>query len=252
MELEKLETIAHQLSEMLPESVWQGKAAAEMEQEIQQVMSQIGNLVLGNHVMAGRIREIERGVEAGACRCDVCGGKYHVHQRQGMIHPTSVFGVLEVERTPYVCSECGRFEVVADRELGLVSHQMTPRLAVMVALCGASWSYQVASAFITFFLGIGVSTKTVANVTRNQAMRPDPLPVEPLKMPPGVVEMDGVLIRGREPDSWLEMKVASFFLKPPRSVTAAGKSWMPVLWLAPVKPGPILKRRSLKRRSDVA
>ena len=99
MELEKLETIARQLSEMLPESVWQGKDASEMEQEIQQVMSQLGNLVFGKHVMAQRIKEIEQGVEAGGSRCDECGGKHQVHERRVTIHPKSVFGELEVERT---------------------------------------------------------------------------------------------------------------------------------------------------------
>ena len=211
MELEKLETIAHQLWEMLPESLWQGKEVGEIEEEIQGVMKEVGKLMLGKHVLRARIGEIEPEVEAGSRRCEECGGRYRVHQRGVAIHPKSVFGEVEVNRTQYVCEECGRFEMVADRELGLGGHQLTPRLGVMVAMCGASWSYQVAAAFIKFFLGVEISAKTVANVTRDEAMRPEPLPMESLRHPPGVVEMDGVLIRGRERDRWLEMKVASFF-----------------------------------------
>jgi hypothetical protein len=88
---------------------------------------------------------------------------------------------------------------------------MTPRLATMVALCGASWSYPVASAFLTFFLGVEVCAKTVCNLICSEATKPLPLAPDPLKAPPGVVELDGVLIQGRVQDQWLEMKVGSFF-----------------------------------------
>jgi hypothetical protein len=37
------------------------------------------------------------------------------------------------------------------------------------------------------------------------------LPQEPLDQPPGVTGCDGVLIRGRQKDQWLEMKVGCFF-----------------------------------------
>ena len=211
MELEKLETIAHQLSEMLPESVWQGKNADEIEAEVQKVMNQLGNLVMGKQLLPARIEEIEQEVEAGGIGCKTCGGSYQVHKRGVELHPKSLFGEQRLERTQYVCSGCGKYEAVVDRVLGIESHRMTPRLAVLVALCGASWSYQVASAFITFFLGIEVSAKTVSNVTRSETTQPAALPPDSLKRPPGVVEMDGVLIRGRERDQWLEMKVASFF-----------------------------------------
>lgn len=80
-----------------------------------------------------------------------------------------------MRRTQYVCAECGRYEMVADRVLGFASHQMTPRLSFMVALCGASWSYQIASAFLTFLLGVEVCAKTVANLTRSAATQPPPL-----------------------------------------------------------------------------
>jgi hypothetical protein len=101
--------------------------------------------------------------------------------------------------------------MVADRVLGLVHHQMTPRLALMAALCGASWSYEVAAAFLAFFLGVKLCAKTIENVTCNEQLQPQPLPADPLDKPPGVVGLDGVLIRSRKPDQWLEMKVGCFF-----------------------------------------
>jgi hypothetical protein len=199
-----------QLFEILPESLWRGKGADEIEGELQKVVSQIGNRVMGQHVMAARITELEREVEEGVWRCE-CGGRYQVHKREVQIHTKSVFGTQEVTRTQYVCTECGQYEVVADRVLGIESPRMSPRLATIVALCGASWSYPVASAFLTLFLGVEVCTKTVCNLSCRDATKPLPLAPDPLKAPPGVVEMDGVLIQGRMQDQGLEMKVGSFF-----------------------------------------
>jgi hypothetical protein len=88
---------------------------------------------------------------------------------------------------------------------------MTPRLAVVTALCGASWPHEVASAFLDFTLGVKVPAKTVQRVTRDERVKLEPLKPEPLDQPPGVVTMDGVLIRGREKEERLEMKVGSFF-----------------------------------------
>jgi hypothetical protein len=100
---------------------------------------------------------------------------------------------------------------VADRILGLVNHQMTPRLTMLTALAGASWSYEVAAAFLAFFLGVQLCAKTIENVTTNEPLQPEPLPPDPLDKPPGVVGIDGVLIRSRQKDQWLEMKVGCFF-----------------------------------------
>lgn len=101
--------------------------------------------------------------------------------------------------------------MVADSVLGFVGHRMTPRLAIITALCGASWSYEVASAFLDFLLGVSVSAKTVENVSCDERLQPAPLDTDPLDCPPGAVGMDGVLVRAREKGRWLEMKVGSFF-----------------------------------------
>ena len=49
------------------------------------------------------------------------------------------------------------------------------------------------------------------NVSCDERLQPAPLASDPLDEPPGVVGMDGVLVRGREKGQWLEMKVGSFF-----------------------------------------
>lgn len=73
MELGDLEAIARLLFEILPESIWRGKQAEEIEGELQKVVSQLGNLVMGQYVWAARIAEIEEEVENGGQRCE-CGG----------------------------------------------------------------------------------------------------------------------------------------------------------------------------------
>jgi hypothetical protein len=81
----------------------------------------------------------------------------------------------------------------------------------MVALGGASWSYEVGAAFLAFFLGVKLCPKTIENVTSSEPLQPEPLPRDLLDKPPGVVGLDGVLIRSRQKKKWLEMKVGSFF-----------------------------------------
>jgi hypothetical protein len=58
---------------------------------------------------------------------------------------------------------------------------------------------------------VEVCAKTVGNLTCSEATKPLPLAPDPLKAPPGVVEMEGALIQGRMQEQWLEMKGGSFF-----------------------------------------
>lgn len=51
------------------------------------------------------------------------------------------------------------------------------------------------------------------HVSRAARVQPKPLPANPLHEPPGVLGIDGVLVRGRKQDQWLAMKVASFCSK---------------------------------------
>jgi hypothetical protein len=163
-------------------------------------------------MLPSRVKQIEQKVQAGQIHCERCQSPYHLHKQGQAIHPKTIFGnPIRFSRNQYYCPGCGNYQMVADRVLGWVGHQMTPRLAVVTALCGASWPYEVAGAFLSFLLGVSLSPKTVQNVTCDQRSLPKPLAADPLDKPPGVVAMDGVLIRGRDKDRWLEMKVGSFF-----------------------------------------
>ena len=51
----------------------------------------------------------------------------------------------------------------------------------------------------------------VENLSCDERWLLKPLEADRLDEPPGVVRMDGVLVRGREKEQWLEMKVGSFF-----------------------------------------
>jgi hypothetical protein len=135
-----------------------------------------------------------------------------LHKQDQAIHPKSIFGdKITIKRNQYYCPDCSSYQAIADSVLDLPHHQMTSRLALVTALCGASWPYEVASAFLDFLFGVKVSTKSVENVTRDSDLLPEPLEADVLDNPPGVVCADGVLVRGRKTDEWLEMKVCSIY-----------------------------------------
>ena len=118
---------------------------------------------------------------------------------------------MVLSRTQYYCEDCNKYPTIADDELGLINHRISPRIALMSGLCGASWPYEVSKSFMEFFLGIKISRETIRRITTNEKLKPKPLVSDPLDNPPGVVGMDGILIRGKEKDRWLEMKVGCFF-----------------------------------------
>lgn len=212
MELPELAAVAAQIFEMLPVERWEGKSAEELEAGVQQIVNQLGAYLLMEHLLPARIQELEQKIEVGQLRCRQCGRRLQVHRRGAVIHPQTIFGQRgELRRTQYYCPECESYEVVADRALGFLDRQLTPRLAVVTALCGASWSYPVAAAFLEFLLQVKLCAKSVANLTRDARLLPAPLAPDPLDQPPGVVQMDGVVVRGRKKDAWLEMKVGAFY-----------------------------------------
>lgn len=211
MEL-NLESVAKGLFKIIPESMWQEKSADSIEASVQKLVQDLGNIVLGGYLLPKRIEQIQRAVERGEIRCEQCNGEYRRHKEDEKVTLKTLFGeTVEIGRNQYYCAGCDTYEYVADRVLGLVSHRITPRLALMTALCGASWSYEVGSAFLEFFLGVRLSASTVRKVTIDPELAPKPLPKDRLDEPPGAVGVDGVLIRGRQEDEWLEMKMASFF-----------------------------------------
>lgn len=121
------------------------------------------------------------------------------------------YGSMILSRTQYCCEVCNKYPTLADDELGLINHHVSPRIALMSGLCGASWPYEVSKSFMEFFLGIKISHETIRRITTNEKLEPKSLASDPLDNPPGVVGMDGILIRGKEKDRWLEMKVGCFF-----------------------------------------
>lgn len=212
MEPDKLHSIAQMVWEAMSQMSWREKKLDELEREVQQVVNQVGHQVMQDFLVPARVQQIQQQVEAGQIRCQGCEGPLQRHKQDQAIHPKTIFGQrMTLCRHQYYCPRCQTYPMRADPELGLVGPQMTPRLAVVTALCGASWPHEVASAFLDFTLGVKVPAKTVQRVTRDERVKLEPLKPEPLDQPPGVVTMDGVLIRGREKEERLEMKVGSFF-----------------------------------------
>jgi hypothetical protein len=212
MEPDTIHSIANALFEAMTISSWKDKSADEIELEVQKTVSQLANVLLQNFLLPSRIKDIHQSVENGLIRCQTCDCKLQLHKQNQALHPKTIFGnKIAVKRNQYYCSNCDNYQMVADRQLGLPAHQMTARLSLVTALCGASWPYEVAEAFLDFLFGVEVSAKTVEHVTRDEKMLPVPLEADPLDSPPGVVCADGVLVRGRKTDEWLEMKVCSMF-----------------------------------------
>ena len=103
------------------------------------------------------------------------------------------YGSMVLSRTQYYCEDCNKYPTLVDDKLGLINHRVSPRIALMSGLCGASWPYEVSQSFMEFFLGIKMSYETIRRITTNEKLQPKPLPSDPLDNPPGVVGMDGIL-----------------------------------------------------------
>jgi len=212
MEHDTLHSISGLLFQAMDFSSFNDKALDQIELDCQNLVSQIANTLMQDFILPKRIRDIHRSVESGQTLCLSCHSQLQLHKRDQAIHPKTIFGSkITIVRNQYYCRQCDNYQMAADQQLQLVSRQMTPRLALIVSLCSASWPYQVASAFLSFLFGVRVCAKTCENLIKDEQLQTQQLEADPLDLPPGVVTMDGILVRGRKADSWLEMKVASFF-----------------------------------------
>src|SRR5215216_2835942 len=212
MERNTLHSIAGLLFEAMDLSTSNDTSADELELLMQETVSQLAAVLLQDFVFPTIIDHIQKDVEGGLIRCSSCNSKLQLHKRDQSLKLKTIFAdEIAIKRNQYYCRGCCNYRVIADQKLHLVARQMTPRLALVTALCGASFPYEIAEAFLSFLLGVKLSAKTVENVTKDEELLPEALKADPLDNPPGVVCMDGVLIRGRKPDQWLEMKVGSFF-----------------------------------------
>lgn len=212
MELNDLKPIAEKLFQIMPEADFISKDASDIEVAVQVIANRLASVLMQDFVFPARIEQIHSEVAAGSLRCQDCNRRLQLHKQDQLLHLKTIFGKeIGLSRHQYFCPDCQTYPSLADSQLGLIGRKMTPRLALVVALCGASWSYAVASAFLDFLLGVEVSTKTVELVTADERVKQAALPEEPLDQPPGVTGCDGVLIKGRCQDQWLEMKVGCFF-----------------------------------------
>lgn len=212
MEQNHLHSIASSLFDAMDDSTWKDQSLDAIEGAVQRLLAQLGTTLLEDFLLPKRIADLEQQVDDGHLFCPDCGGCWRLHKRQQHRHLKSLFaGRVRLTRSQYVCRSCQHYRCVADEGLQLPAHQMTPRLATLTALCGASWSYPLGAAFLNFLLGVEIADKSVELVTKDARLAPAELAPQALAKPPGVVTADGVLIHGRKKDSWLEMKVASFF-----------------------------------------
>ena len=77
--MENLSIIAKKIFEEIPKSAWSGKNLMEIEGEVQKIVNEIGNELVGNNILAERVNEIEEEQK----RCE-CGREYEV-QKKGYI-----------------------------------------------------------------------------------------------------------------------------------------------------------------------
>jgi hypothetical protein len=212
MEPDTVHSIANLIFDAMPATDFNDLSANDIELFVQQMVSQIANSLMQDFIFPSRIAQIQHLVASGQILCQSCSSNLQLHKRDCSIHPKTIFASkITLSRNQYYCPKCDSYLMVADQQLELLSRQMTPRLALIVVMCGASWPYVIASAFLHFLFGVEVSAKTIELTTTDERLLPAPLEADPMDHPPGVVTMDGVVIHGRKADEWLEMKVGSFF-----------------------------------------
>src|ERR1044071_3742957 len=212
MEPFNLHFIAESLFNAIDFSSFTDTSLDQIELLTQHLVSRLANTLLQDFIIPKFISDIHKSISDGHTLCRVCNSKFHLHKSNQTIHPKTIFGsAISISRNQYYCPGCDNYQTPADQVLDLSSHRMTPRLAVVTALCSASWPYAVASAFLHFLFGVSVSPKTCENLLKEEQLTPVALEADPLDCPPGVVTMDGILIHSRNKDEWLEMKVGSFF-----------------------------------------
>ena len=74
---------------------------------------------------------------------------------------TSALGVLTLERAYYTCESCHAGFFPRDQVLGLVGSSLTPSVTRMIAVVGASCSFEEGSQLLSELADVSVSPKTV-------------------------------------------------------------------------------------------
>lgn len=212
MEHIDLKPIAEKLFLIMPQDDLISHDASDLELSVQSLVNQLASILLQDYLLPAALNQIQSEVDLGSIACADCNNQLHLHKTDQNLWLKTIFGQkITFSRNQYHCPNCHLYPYVADSHLRLIGRRMTPRLALVAALCGASWSFEVASAFLDFLFGVEVSARTVEDVTADERVKQEALAVDQLDHPPGVTGLDGVLIRGRKEDQWLEMKVGCFF-----------------------------------------
>ena len=77
--MENLEPIAKKLFDEIPKSTWSGKNLLEIEGNIQKIINQLGNKIIGEYILPSRVEEIE-----GKPRHCECGRDYEVQKKRSI------------------------------------------------------------------------------------------------------------------------------------------------------------------------
>ncbi len=151
MEPDSLHSIAKAVFDAMEVSSWKQQPLDQIELHTQKLISQLANTLLQDFILPSRINHIEQSITNGQIICRDCNSRLRVHKTDQAIHPKTIFGSsIILSRNQYYCPGCDNYQMPADQVLEMTS---PPRLALVVALCAASWPYAVASAFICFLFG---------------------------------------------------------------------------------------------------
>jgi len=121
---------------------------------------------------------------------------------------------------------------------------MIPRLALMTALYGASWSYTVGSAGLSFLFGVQLAPRTAQNVTTDPRLQPPPLAPDPLGRHPGRSGWTGCWSGAVKVGTGWSARSARFSPRSRRSICWGGRHLEPTTNGLPKRPVPL---RSLSR-----
>lgn len=184
MEPDNLHPIAESLFLAMDFSSFKEISLDQIELHTQKLVSQLANTLLQVFILPRRISDIHQSIHNGQILRRDCNSQLRLHKTDQTIHPKTIFGSqISLSRNQHYCPGCDNYQSVADQILDLPSHLMIPRLALVVALCSASWPYAVASAFICFLFGVSLSAKTCENVIKDNHLSPAPLEADQLENP---------------------------------------------------------------------
>jgi hypothetical protein len=123
-------------------------------------------LAAGRRAMAAALRAACRAIEAQVVACPHCGGGALRSEGTDRRVLLCSFGRVALAPRRWRCRDCGRrFRPAAGWLAALGGANVTPALAELCALAGASWAYATAARVVTQLCGAPVSAETVRLAT---------------------------------------------------------------------------------------